>query len=913
MRHDSPADSPRDALPDLPDLPDVPGLALVRLAARVVPADRRDDWIAEWTGELAHATAIGRRTGAAPLLLHLGLLWRALGALPDALCLRRLHGIAPMHSLDLDLRVAVRTLRRRPGFVAVVVLTLALGIGATTALFSVVNGVLLRPLAFPSADRVVVVEGTGRDGASEKVGQAASYPDYLDIRTAARSFEALGAMHTQQVAFVDAPGEPSTVLAQFATEDLWGVLGAQVVAGRLPRPDESRPGAAPVGVLGRAFWLRRYGGDPGIVGRTISLDGAPVEIVGVVAPPSRIVSEPAVWRPLVPDTLDTFRGRHNLVLLGRLRPGVTREAAEREVKAITRRLELAYPESNAYRSARLVPLREAIVGDSRPALLVLFGAVTLVLLIGCANLASLFLTRATGRAREMAVRAALGAPRGRLVRQWMVESALLTVTGALLGGVVAWLGTRALLAWVPRTVPRADEVGLDLPVLLFLVGVSAATGLVFGALPAFARDGTSAGEGSPLVLREGGRGNVGAGVARRRARHLLVVGEIALATVLVVGALLLLKSFWQLDRADPRFAPDGLVVAPLKPPARYDVAPRIVPFYERVRAEVAAVPGVSDVSLAFEHPLREGWTSSYVIEGEAPPPRGTEPEARVRPVQPGYFQVVGVRLLAGRDVAPGDRFDAPGAVVVNEAFVRRHWPADLARPSRVLGQRIRRGPWWPGQPASFTIVGVVADEPMHGVGIPASPATYFPHAQFPMKEMWVVARVADGMPAEALASALRAAVWRVDPAVPVDEVSSMRTLLGQSIAEPRFAAGLLSLFAGAALLLAAVGIYGVLAYGVAQRSAEIGVRMALGANRARVVRQVVGEGLAVALGGVALGLMGALAGGGVLASLLRDVRPHDPTVLGGVVVLLVAVATAAALLPALRASRVNPMSALRAE
>ena len=900
-----------------PDLPTgIPGLALVRLAARVVPADCRDEWIAEWAGELAHAWDEGRRDGTPPLLLRLHLLARALGTLPDALCLRRLHGASSMHSLDMDLRVAVRTLSRRPGFVAVVVLTLALGIGATTALFSVVNGVLLRPLPFPAAERLMLVQGVGREGASEKVGAGQSWPDFADIRAAATSFDALGALRSIDLAYVDGRLEPVNANTMFATSSAMQLLGLRSIVGRLPRADEDQPGAAPIAILGHTFWQRRYGGDASIVGRSITLDGEQVLVVGVAAPIAQLVGNPDVWRPLIPSPLDMYRGKHYFTMIGRVRANTTREAAEQEVRAITRRLEVAYPQDNALRSARLVPLRDAIVGDSRPPLLVLFGAVTLVLLTGCANLASLFLTRATSRAREMAVRSALGAPRGRLVRQWMVESALLTTTGAVLGGVVAWFGTRALLAWVPRTVPRADEIGLDMRVLLFLIGVSAATGLIFGALPAFAqgagaRDATGTFGSGSGALRD--RGTTGATPSKRRGRHALVVGEVALATVLVVGALLLLKSFWRLNQSDLHFSPDGLVVAPLKPPARYDTESKILPFYARVREQAAAVPGVKEVSLAFEHPLSPGWTSSYTIEGQPAPARGTEPESRVRPVLPGYFHTVGLRMLAGRDVADGDRFDAPGVVVVNLAFLRRHFPEAASAPARALGQRIHRGKWWPGQPESFEIVGVVADEPMDGVGVPASSATYYAYTQFPLKEMWIVARTAEGVRPESIVPALRAAVWRVDPTVPVEGVSTMRDLLGQSVAEPRFAAGLLSLFAGAALLLAAVGIYGVLAYGVAQRSAEIGLRMALGAGRTRVVRQVVTEGLTVALGGVLLGILGALAGGRVLTSLLHDVPPHDPAVLGGVVMLLVCVAAGAALLPALRASRVNPMTALRSD
>jgi putative ABC transport system permease protein len=389
-----------------------------------------------------------------------------------------------------------------------------------------------------------------------------------------------------------------------------------------------------------------------------------------------------------------------------------------------------------------------------------------------------------------------------------------------------------------------------------------------------------------------------------------VVAEVALATVLVVGAALLIKSFWTLQGAALPFRPDGVLVTHVQlPSTRYasDSAAPVLRFYERLQEEVAAIPGVREVSFAYEHPLGPGWTSSYTIAGRERPAPGTEPEARVRPVWPGYFRAIGLPLLRGRDVTERDVMSAPGVVVVNEAFVRRHFPGQDP-----VGQRLERGgQWWPGQPTSFEIVGVVADEPFLGVTTPAEPATYYPHAQFPMNEMWLVVRT--GGDASELAPALRERIWRVDPELPVERLRTMRELLGASVAEPRFNAALLSIFALVALLLAAVGIYGVLSYTVAQRTGEIGVRIALGAARGRVVRQVVGQGVGVALVGIALGVAGAVGAGRLLESLLVGVSGQDPAVLGGVALLLALVALAAAWIPARRASRVEPVVALRAE
>ena len=895
-----PLPSPADAPVHPADAPP-PGFTLVRLAAPLVPAARRGEWLTEWAGELAWAWREAGRRGEATALARLPLYLRALGATTDALWLRRRHGADDM--LSLDLKYAARSLRRRPGFVSVVVLTLALGIGATTAIFSVVYGVLLRPLPVPHPERVVRLEGRPLDGDTEKVGTATSYPDYLDFRERARSFASLAAVRGTQMTLTMPGTEPARVSAMQVTPDFLPTLGIAPALGRGFLPEEAAPGAAPVAVLSHATWLQRFGGRRDALGRTVTLDGMTATIVGVLPPDTRVVGETAVWTPLVPGPLEQVRGAHRLGVYGRLREGTTMAQAQAEVAAIAKRLEQQHPADNTNRGALVQPLQEALVEDARTSLLVLLGAVGLVLLIGCTNLASLFLARATSREREMAVRAALGAGRGRLARQWVTESLLLTVAGGLAGLAVAWAGMKALLAFAPRTIPRADEIALDAPVLGFLLGASLLTGLVFGLLPAVQRGGPL----SLVALRDGGRGATG-GRSRRRLREGLVLAEVALATMLVVGAGLLLKSFWRMQQADLGFEPSGLIVAQLQlPAARYDSVAKVLRFYERLHEEVAATPGVRSVSFAYEHPLSEGWTSSYAIAGRPQPAPGTEPEARVRPVWPGYFQTVGLRLVRGRDVTPRDRFGTPGAVMVNEAFARREFAG-----RDPIGQTLDRvAGWWPGQPMQFTIVGVVADEPFMGPSRAAEPATYYPHAQFPMNDMWLVVR-AEG-DAAGVAPLLRERIWRVDRDLPVERVSTMSELLGGAVAEPRFNVALLGLFATAALLLAAVGIYGVLSYTVAQRTGEIGVRIALGAGRGQVVRQVVAQGLAVALGGVALGVVGSMAAGGVLSSLLVGVSGRDPAVLAGVVALLTTVAAAAAWLPARRASRVEPVVALRAE
>ena len=873
-------------------------MSLIRIIGRVIPSWRRADWIAEWEGELHYAWTRAIADRSSRFRERLRLVARCLGAIPDALLIRRQHGANDV--LDLDLKYAVRTLLRRPAFGTTVVLTLALGIGATTSIFSVVRGVLLRPLSYPAPEQLVMLHGVPTDGDVEKVGPSTSLPDFLDIRAEAKSFTQMTAFRQASLTLTSPTTDPARVITSITSSNYASTFGISPVLGRFFSADEEKPESTPVALLGHGFWMSRFGGDPAVLGKTVSIDGETVTIIGVMPSGMPLGRNSEIWRPLVPNYSDKFRGTHRYRVVGRLAPGVTMETAEREVKAIARRLELAYPLDNFNRSARLQPLHEAIVGETRRPLLVLLGAVVLVLLIACTNLASLFMVRANSREREVAVRVALGADRGRLLRHWMTESILLTTLGGLAGIAVAWAGMKALISLAPSSIPRANEVALDLPVLLLLFTMSVGTGVVFGLIPAL---GFLRRDRALESLKDGGRGST-RGSARSVLRRGIVLAEMALATVLVVGAGLLIKSAWRLQQVDPGFNPERLMVAQvLLPESEFKNWPDVVETHRRIDEAVRGMPGVKSSALAFEHPLSEGWTSSFTIEGRVVTP-GQEPEARVRPVRPGYFRTVGVPMLRGRDVEETDAASAPGVVVVNEAFARRHFPNEEA-----LGKRISRGQWWKGTPTTFTIVGIVANEKFLGLSEGSDPATYFPHAQFPMNDTWVIIR-ADRDPM-ALVPMLREKVWSVNGSLPVENITTMESLLDTSLAAPKFNAALMALFAAAALLVAAIGIYGVMSYSVAQRTNEIGVRMALGASRGRVLRLIIGQGAQLALIGIAVGVAAAFALARTLTALLYGVKAHDPLIFAGVATLLAAVALTAAFLPAHRASRIEPVNALR--
>ncbi|MES2305733.1 MAG: ABC transporter permease [Gemmatimonadota bacterium] len=885
---------------------DPPGSALVRLLSWLVPHDCREEWLAEWHGELFATAQQGALRQEATTVTALRSWRRTLGATTDALWMRHHHG-EPL-VLGTDLRQAARSLRHRPGFVAVVVLTLALGIGGTTAVFSVVNGVLLRPLPIPHVKRLVALEGQPTDGDVEKVNRWTSYPDYVDLRDRTRSFDQLAARRSWQVTLTTRDAEPARLNVSYTTANFASALGLVPVLGRNFRMADAEPGAPAVALLSEQLWRGRFQSDRGIVGQRVLLDGVPTEVVGVLPGALRAIDDGDLVQPIARGPMEDARGAHRLTVVGQLREGVTIGQAEGEVRLVARQLEQQYPENNSKRSARLLPMQEQLVGPAETSILVLFGAIVLLLLIACTNLAALFITRAASREREMAVREALGANRTQLARQWAAESFLLTTAGAVSGVIVAWLGMHALLSAAPASLPRASEIGLDLPVLLFLAVVSCAAGLLFGILPAIQRRR----DGAFGALRSSGRSST-EGRRKRGIRSALVVAEVALATVLAIGSALLVKNLYRMQHAPLSIQPDAVYTTQIQlPTTRYaqagpDGGTRTLEFYRRLRDEVAAIPGIHSVAFAYQHPLSEGWTSSYHVTGGDVVAAGLEPEARIRPVTPGYFGAIGLKLLEGRDVTDRDRIGMPGVMVVNQSFARRHFPGKSA-----VGQAIDRGsPWWPGQPTHFEIVGVVADEPFLGIGRPADPAMYFPHAQFPFNEMWLV--VTSERSAASLYPDIRSRIWRIDPLLPVDPIVSLRGLMGDAVAEPTFNAALLTLFAMTALLLAAIGIYGVLSYTVSQRTAEIGLRMALGADRDLVRRQVVGQGLVLVGGGAVAGLAGAWALARVLESLLLGVSGRDPLSFAIVAVLLVGVAVVAAWIPAHRASRIEPVVALRSE
>jgi predicted permease len=882
----------------------VPGRAIVRAIAWLVPAAEREDWRAEWEAELCWRWSQRERRGDVVPLLRVALALRSLGALPDALWMRHRYGDRPM--LSQDIRLALRSMRTRPGFSTIVALTLALGLGANAALFSVVHAVLLRQLPFADPARLVIVSGAPTDGDSAKVGRSTSFPDYLDLRDAARSFASLAAMQYVQPTLTQSGLEPMQTRGAAVTANFFSTLGVAPALGRGIAAEEDRKGGAPVAVLSHALWQLRFGGDPRVVGERLVLDGTPATIVGVMPAGFEYPQGALLWVSAGALPRTEFRGVHGFTVIGRLAASVSMERAESEARTIARRLEQQYPADNAKRTARLEPMRDVMVRRSRPTLLLLSGAVALVLLVACTNLAGLFLARAASRAREAAVRTALGAKRGQLLRQLLTESVLLSCIGGAAGLAVAALGVRALVAIAPEGLlggaTRAGDVGIDAMVLAFLAAVSLTVGLAFGLMPAwhFARaDGLSA-------LRAGTRGG-SPGVGQARVRRALVVAEVALAMALAVGAGLLAKSFIQLRRVDPGFVPEGLSAVQLQlPPTRYRSNDDVRAFNERLLERVRALPGVRGAVLAFSHPLDEGFTSSFAIEGREPPKQGEEPEARVRPVGAGYFRLAGVRLLSGREIEPRDRLGAPAVVVINDAFSRMHFPGE-----NPIGKRILRAAWWKEMPTSYEIVGVVANERYRGPDTNTDPATYFSIEQFTMPVNWLLVR--SDLPTETLAPSLRRTIWSLDRDLPLDQVQDMARVLADETAAPRFNTSLLLVFALVALLLAALGVYGVLSYTVARRTTEIGLRMALGAPRSRVVALVVREGVLLAGLGVVAGLAIAASGSRLLEHLLFEVRPSDPWVLGGTAALLAVVACAAAYLPARRAARVDPMVALRAE
>ena len=814
-----------------------------------------------------------------------------------------------LENLWQDLRFGVRTLLRSPATSAVALLTLALGIGANTAIFSVVNGLLLTPLPYPDPDRLVLILESSPARDIPRYGVAP--PNFDDWRRQNRMFEGMAAIREHRLTLTG--GETAeTLQGAQVTPELFRVLGVRPALGRDFLPDEGQPGGPRVAILSQELWRRRFGSDPGILNRQVVIDGESTAVIGVLPPGHDLPSQSQLWLPLVWDFAPQTRGGHFLQVVGRLKAGVTQEEAQAEMETIAGRLERQYPDSNTGWTAILIPLHEVLVEEVRPALLLLLAAVAFVLLIACANVANLLLARVASREREIAVRTALGAGRARLVRQMVTESLVLFLAGGALGLLLAVWVTRALVALYGKDLPREQEVGfgvLDGRVLLFTLGLSLATGLLFGLAPAL-----SGSRGSFFgALKEGGRAVAG-GARGRRLRQLLVVGEVAVALVLLVGAGLLLRSFARLLAVDPGFRPEGVLTAEIALPIKKfpDDARRIA-LTRELLGRLQAIPGVESADTVAPLPLTlYDHVRVYLVEGRPEPPPSETPTAHIRIVTPGFFRTLGVRVLGGRVFTPRDVQDSVPVVLVNQTMAERVWPGE-----NPLGRRITmagaagRADWiW------AEVVGVVADIRHQTLDQEGGAEIYVPQLQNPVGGTLSILLKTSGDPAR-LAGALREAVRSVDADLPVERVRTLESLVAESLAGSRFQTVLLGLFSGVALFLAALGIYGVVSDAVVWRTHEIGIRMALGARRAEVLRLVVRQGMTLVLAGSGLGLALAVL---LLWELsdragvyLYQGRALDPLILGTVPLVLLAVALVANWLPARRATRVEPSVALRAE
>ena len=804
-----------------------------------------------------------------------------------------------------DLWYGARLLRKTPGFSAVALATLALGIGATTAIFSVVDAVLLKPLPFRDPERLVAVWESNVAVTRETVFAAPW--NFREWRKQVQALEALAAIHFHglPVNLTGGPNgrmDPEEVLTERVSAGLFPLLGVNPILGRAFRADEDRPGRANFALLSHRLWQRRFGGQATIAGQSIRLDGAPYTVLGVL-PAGFSVRDSGVdiWLPLALDPDDARAANlRYLEVIGRLGPGVGIERARSEMETVGIRLEAANPGLDKGWRPVLVPLRQELAGHAEPALLTLGAAVGFLLLMACANVANLLLARGAGRRKEVAIRAALGASRGRIAAQLLSESVLLALGGGVLGTALARGGIGLLARFGPANLPGLAHAALDGRLLLFTLAVSAGVGLLFGLAPAIQASETNVN----AVLTEGGRGGT-AGRGGRRMRNALVVFEVALAVVVLIGAGLLMRSFVRLRAADPGFQPSGLLTFRLPLAGGRNAAPgRRAAFFQEVEDRIAALPGVRGVGAVNALPLGGlgGGTAFAVADRPAPPP-DQRPMALLRTASPAYFRAMGIPLLAGRAFAVSDTAQAPPVVIVNRKLASRFWPAENPIGGRLAVDAIG------GRVAE--VVGVVGDVKPESLEGEAWPTIYNPYAQAPASTMVVVVRT--GQAPRSLAAAVEREVHGLDAAQPVADVRTMEDVLAGVLAGPRFNAALLGIFAQIAFVLAAVGIYGVISYDVSQRTHEIGIRAALGAQPAAVLKLILGQGARLAACGIALGMAAAFALTRLMANLLYEVKPTDAWTFSAVPLLLGAVALLASYIPSRRAMALDPMAALRHE
>jgi putative ABC transport system permease protein len=875
-----------------------------RLLARLVPPDLREAFVddleeAVWQRRHEHGVWPARRwyshqlvSSVAPVVT----MW--LRGSARAVTREREKSPMTVESLRQDLRYTVRWLWRSPGFTVAAAATIALGIGANTAIFSIVHALLLKPLPYPNPAALVTVwqDMRARGGPADEWATPANVADWRMERSIFASVASMRGWGPT----LTGDGSPEPLRGEVVTNQYFETLGVQPALGRIFRPDEAGPTAPRIVILSDALWKRRFGGDRNVIGRRMTLSGESHEVVGVMPPGFRpsFLTMAEVWRPDRINLANPSRGAVVLRVVARLQPGVDVNAANAALARLATDLSRQYPDSNTNVGFNAIPLHEQVVGDIRPGLLTVFAAVLFVLLIACVNIANLLLARAAHRSREMAVRAALGADRIRVIRQLLTESVALSAVGSMAGVAVSIAAIKALVAWAPPGTPRLNEVGLDATVLAFAGGLTLLTGILFGLVPAFqlSRDRLA------LALKDGGRGL--AGVSSHGLRRTLIASEIAVALVLLVGSGLFVRSFLELRRADLGFDPADVLVGTVTPPAaKYTTEEHRQTFIGEVLDRAAAVPGVSRAAVTSIIPLNGGDNDmNFEVEGKPPAP-DRAPATWYRLVSANYFETIGMRLREGHAFTRGE--PAP-VVVINETMATRFWPGQSA-----LGRHIRfdarpDAPW-------FTVVGVIADVKQTGARGATRNQTFIPYWQVPELAGGMNLVVKTSIPPDRLVQPLQQAIRLVDPDVPLARPSTMVSIIGESIAEPRFLAFIVGLFAILAMIVASVGVYGLMSYTVTERRTEIGVRLALGAGSGQIFGLVLGDGLRLAIIGLAVGLAGALALTPFVRSLLFIVPPADPLTFVTTALLLGGVTTVACMVPARRATRVDPIQTLRGE
>ena len=876
---------------------------VLRAAAPLVPYDLRGEWLREWRAEFAYAFSRSQRAGRRMPAASLG---RALGSIVHAAWLRWDRWRIEM--IMQDVKYALRSLRRKPSFTAVVVLTLAIGIGGTTAIFGAVNAVLLRPLPYPQPDALMRVFKTTLDNA-ERIGGSVSPPDFSDWRRDNNTFSEMAALYTGSLALTG-QGAAEQIPTAMVTGAFFDVMGTPPEVGRAITTADDPIGSRDVVVLGHDIWRRRFGSNAAIVGQQITLDGTAYEVIGVMPESFKYPLRSEMWVPLrfTPRDLETQRGAHYIDVIGRLKPAVTLEQARENIRAVAARLAADFPSTNRNSSASVHPLREALVGNIRQSMFVLLGAVGLVLLIVCVNIASLVLVRAVGRGRELAVRAAMGAGRVTLIRSLLVESVILGAVGGIAGLVVAFWAANAIASLDPSIgVPLLNQTRLDVTVTAFAAAIAIGAAIVVGTMPAW--QASSLDDVVSRIREEGG--STTSDPKRQRIRSALIVAETTLAVVLLVGAGLLARSFDRLLSVDLGFSADVVQTFGVAlPTAKYSAPAERRQFIDTLLTRAASHPNVESAAAVFGLPLsnfRYGISTSTRDGVTLSDDEQDRLTLQVRLVTPGYFKTMAIPVVRGRGFSSADQMGTPLVAMLNETGAALVWrDQDAIGHQLELGTRMGLG----GARAGGTIVGIVGDVRDFGPNSRVAPTIYLPYAQWPDDSMTVVVKARNGDPLS-LIQPMRSLMQELDRDVPMSAVRSMQQISSIAVAQPRLYLILIASFAGTAMLLAAIGLYGVLAYAVGQRTREIGIRLALGARRGEVLRMVMSQAGRLAVAGIGIGLIASVLATRVLRAQLFEVAPTDGLTYVAVAGLLFGVALVASWIPARRAARIDPLTALR--